>query len=75
MLKEEVMPKKIVIKIRARDGAYDFTTPLDFGLAHCYCCVMPGDAPRIKVRTTGAKPMREVLDSLEHMYDDLYGGE
>lgn len=47
MLKEEVMPKKIVIKIRARDGAYDFTTPLDFGLAHCYCCVMPGDAPRI----------------------------
>lgn len=69
------MPKKIVIKIRARDGAYDFTTPLEFGLAHCYCCVMPGDAPRIKVRATGVKPMREVLDSLEHMYDDLYGGE
>ncbi len=69
------MPKKIVIKFKARDGAHDFTSPLEFGSANCYCCVMPGDAPRISVRTTGAKPMREVLDSLEHMYDELYGGE
>lgn len=69
------MPKKIVIKFKARDGANDFTSPLEFGSSNCYCCVMPGDAPRISVRTTGAKPVREVLDSLEHMYDDLYGGE
>ncbi len=69
------MPKKIVIKIRAREGAQNFTTPLDFGPANCYCCGMPGGAPRIKVQTTGAKPMREVLDSLEQMYDDLYGGD
>ena len=54
---------------------HDFSTPLDFGPANYYCCMMPGDPLRIKVRTTDAKPVREVLDSLEHMYDDLYGGE
>ncbi len=69
------MPKKIVIKIKAGDGAHDFTMPLDFEPANYYCCMMPGDPLQIKVRTTDAKPVREVLDSLEHMYDDLYGGE
>ncbi|MFQ5923007.1 MAG: hypothetical protein ACE5M4_09195, partial [Anaerolineales bacterium] len=69
------MPKKIVIKIKARDGVNDFTVPLDFGLDNCCCCAVPLDAPQIKVRTTGARPMREVLDSLEQMYEDLYGGE
>ena len=66
------MPKKVVIKIKARDGAHDFSAPLNFGLADCYCCAMPVD---IKVRAVGSKPVRGVLDSLEQMYEDLYGDE
>ncbi len=66
------MPKKVVIKIKAPDGAHDFSAPLNFGLADCYCLAMPMD---IKVSAVGSKPVQEVLDSLEQMYEDLYGDE
>ncbi len=64
------MPKKVVIKFKALDGAHDFSAPLNFGLADCYCLAMPVD---IKVRAVDSKPVQEVLDSLEQMYEDLYG--
>ncbi len=75
MLKEEVMPRKVVIKIKARDGAHDFSAPLNFRLADCYCLAMPLDRVPGKIRAVGSKPVREVLDGLEQMYEDLYGDE
>jgi len=69
------MPRKVVIKFKAHDGAYDFSAPLNFGVADCYCWAMPADVAQSKVRAVGSKPVREVLDSLEQMYEDLYGDE
>lgn len=73
--KEEAMPRKVVIKIKVPEGVLDFTAPYDIATGNWYCCAMPGDLPRAKVRASKAKSMREVLDGLERMYEDLYGGE
>lgn len=69
------MPRKVVIKIKAPHGAHDFTAPFDFELDDCFCCAMPFKTKKVKVRASNAKSVREVLDGLEQMYEDLYGGE
>lgn len=69
------MPKKVVIKIKGPHGVHEFTAPADFGFSEWHCCAMPFEMPEIKIRTSNAKSVREVLDGLEQMYEDLYGGE
>jgi len=67
------MHKKVVIKIKAHGGAYNLTAPRHFGRGNCCCIASTEATSRVKVHAGGAKPVRDVLDGLEQMYDDLFG--
>lgn len=69
------MPKKVVIKIKGKHGAKGFTMPFDMDCGDFMCCAPSAGPSKIKIRTSDAKSVREVLDGLEQMYEDLYGGE
>ncbi len=39
------------------------------------CCAPCFGPAKMKVRSSDAKSVRKVLDGLEHIFEDLYGGE
>jgi hypothetical protein len=73
------MAEKVVIRIRkAKDTDYS-----SFGFGGMACCCSPAGFMhnrfpghiRRRARTQGSDRMRSALDSLEQMYEDLFGGD
>lgn len=67
------MTEKVVIKIKTRRGEGDYTAPFGFDPHGCYCFGV--EAGKVEISTRDAVPMQEALDTLEQMYEDLFGGD